>query len=119
MVPVSVYRLVDGTNSEIPLAVGGSNPTVVAAVGVVIVVVGYLIRYQGMTGLINGINMATVADEERVGDLIGGVSMVIGVLVLGYAVLLTQEFSGNTIEVGFGAVVVVLAVGAVLKARGM
>lgn len=45
--------------------------------------------------------------------------MVIGVLVLGYAVLLTQEFSGNTIEVGFGAVVVVLAVGAVLKARGM
>lgn len=119
MISQSTSDLITGANDAIPLSVGSSNPTVVLLVGVAILVFGYLIRYQGMTELINGVNMAAVADEERVGNLVGGVSIVLGLITLGYAALLTQGIGGGTVESAYGAVVVVLAVGAVFKARGL
>ncbi|MFC4552455.1 MULTISPECIES: DUF3784 domain-containing protein [Halorussus] len=96
---------------------GDSFPTATFGLGVVMLVLGYLIRYRQMTELIAGINPEMVSDQERLAELVGGTLVLISVLTFAYGVVLAQGLAGDALSTAYEVVVVVLIVGMLVKAR--
>lgn len=96
---------------------GESLPTATFGLGVVMLALGYLIRYRQTTELIAGINPEMVSDQKRLAELVGGTLILISVLTFAYGVVLAQGLAGDALSTAYEVVVVVLIVGMLVKAR--
>jgi hypothetical protein len=102
----------------VPLAVfGDSFPTTTVALGVAMLVLGYLIRFHQMTELIAGINPEMVADEEHLANLVGGTLFVMSLLTFVYAVVTMQGLAGETISTAYEVALVALVLVMMVRAR--
>lgn len=104
--------------STVPLqVVGESFPTTTFALAAGMLVLGYLIRFHQMTGLIAGVNPDMVADEERLANLVGGTLFLMSLLTFAYGIVLTLDFAGGNLSTVYEVVIVGLLLVMLVKAR--
>lgn len=77
------------------------------AVGVVVVIVGYLIRFREWTFLIAGYDRTSVVPPEVAADVVGSTVLRIGVVTIAFGVAIAAGGGSRLLEVVFAAVVVV------------
>lgn len=104
--------------SLVPIqVVGESFPTTTFALGAGMLVIGYLIRFHQMTGLIAGINPDMVSDEDRLANLVGGTLFLMSLLTFVYGVVTMLDLAGGNLNTVYEVVIVGLLIGMLVKAR--
>ena len=78
----------------------------IAVSGLLVVFIGYLIKYRGMVQLVAGYDPDEVIDEDGLGNFIGTVAIVIGVVTIMAGILESQDVGNGILWYVFGVFVI-------------